>query len=188
MKSHKTVKFSFWILSIVFLAGATQAQTSAIGVIDIQTVLKSSAAARSIRPQMDQLKQKYEKKFRKAETKLRRLKQDLRRERAVLPEGYPERFKAFQRRVREKQREIQTVNRLIDRAFANSMRKVNQALRDITMEVAQERLLQFVLPKRSLIFYDKQFDITKIVSERLNKRLSKVLVVMPKIRQKPAKK
>ena len=188
MKSYKTFNFSFLILSIVFFAGSAQSQSSVIGVIDIQTVLKSSAAARSIRPQMDQLKQKYQKRFRKAETKLRKLKQDLQRERAVLPEGYPERLKAFQRRVRETQREIQTVNRMIDRAFANSMRKVNQALRDITMEVAQEKLLQFVLPKRSLIFYDKQFDITKIVSERLNKRLPNVLVVMPKIRQKPTKK
>ena len=55
------------------------------------------------------------------------------------------------------------------------------------MEVAQERLLQFVLPKRGLIFYDKQFDITKVVSERLNKRLPNVLVIIPKIRQIPAK-
>ena len=188
MKSYKTFNLSFLILSIVFLAGSAQSQSSAIGVIDIQTVLKSSAAARSIRPQMDLLKKKYHKKFRKAETNLRKFKQDLQRERAVLPEGYPERLKAFKRRVRETQREIQTVNRMIDRAFANSMRKVNQALRDITMEVAQERLLQFVLPKRSLIFYDKQFDITKIVSKRLNKRLPNVLVIMPKIRQKPAKK
>ena len=77
---------------------------------------------------------------------------------------------------------------MIDRAFGNSMRQVNQTLRDITMEVAQEKRLQFVVPKRGLIFYDKQFDITKIVSKRLNKRLPNVLVIMPKIRQMPAKK
>ncbi|MFL2668974.1 MAG: OmpH family outer membrane protein, partial [Alphaproteobacteria bacterium] len=144
-------------------------------------------AARSIRPQMDQLKQKYQKKFRKAEANLRKLKQDLQRERAILPEGYAERLKAFQLRVRKTEREIQTVNRMIDRAFGNSMQKINQTLRDITMEVAQERLLQFVIPKRGLIFYDKQFDITKAVSERLNKRLPNVVVTMPKLRQIPAK-
>ncbi len=188
MNFQTTYNFSIFILSMVFLVSTAESKSISIGVIDIQAVLKSSVAARSIRPQMDQLKRKYQKKFRKAEGNLRKLKQDLQRERAVLPEGYPERLKAFQRRVRETQREIQTVNRMIDRAFANSMRKVNQALRDITMEVAQEKLLQFVLPKRSLIFYDKQFDITKIVSERLNKRLPNVLVIMPKIRQKPAKK
>ena len=187
MKIYTTFKFSILISSMVFLVSAAQSQSSSIGVIDIQAVLKSSVAARSIRPQMDQLKQKYQKKFRKAEANLRKLKQDLQRERALLPEGYPERLKAFQLRVRKTQREIQTVNRMIDRAFGNSMRKVNQTLRDITMEVAQERLLQFVIPKRGLIFYDKQFDITKVVSERLNKRLPNVLVIMPKIRQIPAK-
>lgn len=187
MKNYNTLSFSFFILITAILASNAHSQSSSIGVIDIQGVLKSSVAARSIRPQINQLKQKYQKKFRKAEGILRKLKQDLQRERAVLPEGYPERLKAFQRRVRETQREIQTVNRMVDRAFANSMRQVNQTLRDITMEVAKERLLQFVVPKRGLIFYDKQFDITKVVSKRLNKRLPKVQVIMPKIRQMPAR-
>ena len=188
MNFHTTYNFSVFILSLVFLVSTAESKSISIGVIDIQAVLKSSVAARSIRPQMDQLKQKYQKQFRKAERSLRKLKQDLQRERVILPEGYPERLKAFERKVRETQREIQTVNRMIDRAFGNSMRQVNQTLRDITIEGAQEKRLQFVVPKRGLIFYDKQFDITKIVSKRLNKRLPNVLVIMPKIRQMPAKK
>lgn len=184
MKFFTTFSCSILILNSVFLGSAAQSQSSSIGVIDIQGVLKSSVAARSIRPQMLQLKKKYQKKFKKTKGILRKLKQDLQRERTVLPEGYPERIKAFQYRVRETQREIQTINRMIDRAFGNSMIQVNRTLRDITMEVAQERQLQFVFPKRVLIFYDKQFDITKIVSERLNKRLPNIQVIMPKIRPK----
>ena len=188
MRNYTTFILSILIFSPVFLVSPAQSQSLSIGVIDIQGVLKSSVAARSIRPQIDQLKQKYQKKFRKSEADLRKLKQDLQRERVLLPEGYQERLKAFQRRVIKTQREIQRVNRMIDRAFGNSMRQVNKTLRDITMEVAQERLLKFVVPKRGLIFYDKQFDITEIVSKRLNKRLPNVLVIMPKIRQNPARK
>ena len=188
MKSFTTFGVGLLILITVVPSNKVQSQSSSIGVLDIQSVLKSSVAARSIRPQMDKLKKQYQKKFKNSETNLRQSKQDLQRERVMLPEGYAKRLKAFERRVRETQREVQTVNRMLDRALANSMRQVHRMLRDITMEVAQERLLQFVVPKSNLVFYDKRFDITKVVSERLNKRLPKVQVVMPKIRRLPAKK
>ena len=105
-----------------------------------------------------------------------------------MPEGYAERRKAFERRVNDTQRQVQGVNRLLDGALANAMRKVHKTLRDITKELAQERSLQFVVPKRVLIFYEKRVDITQEVSRRLNKRLPRVKVVMPKGRPATVKK
>ena len=190
MNSITTLSVSFLLVYGVFLfeSNTARSQSSSIGVIDVQKVLRSSVAARSIRPQMEKLKADYQKRFKKSEAGLLKAKQDLERERAILPEGYAERRKAFERRVNDTQRQVQGVNRLLDGALANAMRKVHKTLRDITKELAQERSLQFVVPKRVLIFYEKRVDITQEVSRRLNKRLPRVKVVMPKGRPATVKK
>lgn len=172
----------------IFEAERAQSQTSSIGVIDVQKVLRSSVAARSIRPQMEKLKANYQRRFKQSEADLLKAKQDLERERAILPEGFAERRKAFEQRVSATQRQVQAVNRMLDRALANAMRQVHKTLRDITQKLAKERSLQLVMPKRGLIFYDKRFDITQEVARRLNKRLPRVEVVMPKPRPAAVKK
>ncbi len=190
MKFTVSLSISFFIAFSVFAftPETARAQSSSIGVIDIQKVLRSSVAARSIRPQMEKLKADFQKRFKKSEAELLKAKQDLERERAILPEGYAERRKAFERRVSDTQRQVQTVNRMMDRALANAMRQVHKNLRAITQELAKERSLQFVVPKRVMIFHEKRFDITQEVSRRLNKKLPKVKVVMPKDRPAPVKK
>ncbi|MBK18957.1 MAG: hypothetical protein CMM52_08995 [Rhodospirillaceae bacterium] len=190
MKFLRSLCLITFFAMLVNFAGSFEAfsQTSAIGVIDVQEVLRSSDAALSIRPQMEKLKRDYQKRFKESEAELLKAKQDLERERAILPEGYTERRKAFERRVSDTQREVQAVNRMLDRALANAMRQVHTTLRDITKKLAEERSLQFVFPKRVLIFYENKYDITQEVSERLNKRLPDVSVVLPKRKPVPTKK
>ena len=190
MKLAVSLGLSFLITFSVFIFDSEEArsQNSLVGVIDIQKVLRSSVAARSIRPQMEKLKAKFQQRLKKTEAELLIAKQDLERERAILPEGFLERRKAFERRVSDTQRQVQTVNRKLDRALANSMRQVHKNLREITKDLAKERSLHFVVPKRVMIFYEKRFDITQEVSRRLNKKLPKVKVVMPKRKRSPVKK
>jgi outer membrane protein len=183
-----SISFLFTFSVFIFDADKALSQSSSIGVIDIQKVLRSSVAARSIRPQMEKLKADFQKRFKTSEAELLKAKQDLERERAILPEGFAERRKAFERRVSDTQRQVQTVNRMLDRSLANAMRQVHKNLREITKDLAKERSLQFVVPKRVMIFYEKRFDITQEVSRRLNKRLPKVRVVLPKSKTSPVKK
>jgi outer membrane protein len=190
MRLAVSLSVSFLITFGVFVFDSEEArsQSSSIGVIDIQKVLRSSIAARSIRPQMEKLKANFQQRFKNSEAELLKAKQDLERERAILPEGFGERRKAFEGRVSDTQRQVQTVNRKLDRALANAMRQVHKNLREITKDLAKERSLQFVVPKRVMIFYEKRFDITQEVSRRLNKKLPKVKVVMPKTKRSLVKK
>ena len=183
-------KFCFFICILAVFGFFTHlsSQASQIGVIDTQKVIKSSTAARSIRPQMEELKKVYRTKFKNTEVLLHKTKKELQKQRTIMPEGYSKKLKAFQNRVRETQRQVQNVNRMFDRALANSMRKVHRTLNTITMEVAQEKALKYVFPKRVVIFYEETSDITKEVLRRLNKRLPKVKVIMPKIRPTSEKK
>tara|TARA_B100000700_G_scaffold326265_1_gene437272 strand:- start:615 stop:1181 length:567 start_codon:yes stop_codon:yes gene_type:complete len=179
----KTILGSWLVFSCISFSPLV-AQTIPIGVIDIQKVIKNSAAALSIRPQMEKLKKVYRAKFKKSELNLQKQKRELQEQRAIMPEGYSKRIKTFQKKVRNTQRELQIVNRMFDRALANSMREVHRTMNGITMQIAQEKSLKFVIPKRLVIFYEETSDITKEVTKRLNKRLPKVKVVIPKLKIK----
>ena len=176
------------ILAISSCFTDLSSEASPIGVLDTQKVIKSSLAARSIRPQMEKLKKVYRTKFKKTERLLQKTKKELQKQRAIMPDDYSEKLKKFRKRVRETQRQVQNVNRMFDRALANSMRKVHKTLNNITMEVAQEKQLKFVFPKRVVMFFEETSDITKEVLKRLNERLPKVTVIMPKIRPISEKK
>ncbi|MBS40379.1 MAG: hypothetical protein CMM83_01425 [Rhodospirillales bacterium] len=180
MKKILIMILGSWLVLSCIPLGPLFAQTIPIGVIDIQRVIKNSAAARSIRPQMEKLKKVYRTKFKKSELNLQNQKRELQKQRAIMPEGYSKKLKTFQKKVRDTQREVQIVNRMFDRALANSMREVHRTMNGITMEIAQEKSLKFVIPKRLVIFYEETSDITEEVTKRLNKRLPKVKVVMPK--------
>lgn len=184
--------FKFW-LSISILAvfssfSYSSPQATPVGVIDTQKVIKGSTAARSIRPQMEKLKKVYRTKFKKTEESLQKTKKELQKQRAIMPDGYSKKLKAFQNRMRTTQRQVQNVNRMFDRALANSMRRVHKTLNNITMEVALEKKLKFVFPKRVVIYNEEKSDITMEVLRRLNKRLPQVKVIMPKFRLNSEKK
>tara|TARA_Y100000588_G_scaffold6653_1_gene7947 strand:+ start:130 stop:696 length:567 start_codon:yes stop_codon:yes gene_type:complete len=185
--THKFCCF-ICILAVYSYFTHLSSEASPIGVIDTQKVIKSSTAARSIRPQMEKLKKVYRTKFKKTEGLLQKTKKELQKQRTIMPDDYSEKLKEFQNRVRETQRQVQNVNRMFDRALANSMRRVHKTLNNITMEVAQEKELKFVFPKRVVIFFEESSDITMEVLRRLNKRLPKVKVIMPKIRPTSEKK
>jgi Skp family chaperone for outer membrane proteins len=150
-------------------------------VVDMQKVLRDAAAIRMIRPQMDKLKETYQKKFKKYEEELKVENLDLQRQRAILsPEAYGERQTTFKKRVNERQREVQTVRRLLDQAGSVALSKVHRAFYEVTAELAKERSLNLVMRKSGLLFVDPEFDISDEVLKRLDRRLPKVLVELPK--------
>ena len=72
MRLAVSLSVSFLITFGVFVFDSEEArsQSSSIGVIDIQKVLRSSVAARSIRPQMEKLKANFQQIFKNSEAEL----------------------------------------------------------------------------------------------------------------------
>lgn len=164
--------------------GVVQAQqkmpTPVIGIIDVQRILEDSAAAKSIRPQMEKLRDDYEKDVKKRENDLRAAEQDLARQRTVLsPEAFNDRRKAFEKQAADAQRAVQTYKRRVDVAFANAMGEVRNALLKIAADMAKERQINVLLPKSFVVLSTKEFDITDEALGRLNKQLASVRVRLP---------
>ena len=163
-----------------------KAQTSspqtvrAIGIIDVQRILRQSAAYKSIRPQMQKLKKDFKEKFRTAEGKLRTANKDLQQDRAILsPEAFAQRQREFRKSVNTLQRSMQGVNRLLEQALSNGVGKIQIQSRDITKEIAEEMNLDLVLSNAAVTFAKQQLDLTDEVLSRLNKRIPSIKIVPP---------
>ena len=120
---------------------------------------------------------------------MRKTKKKLENERSILsPEAYAGKRKDFQRQVTVIQRRVHTLNRALDRALANAMGKIHKSIRKITLELAREKSLKFVVPKRMFIYFDPKLDITSEVMSRLNKEMPSIKLITPSIFTSPAKK
>ena len=175
---------------ILINMGVTRAQTdNRFGIIDVQKVLRMSLAAQKVRPQLEKMKNSFRNKIDTSRDVLRKTKKKLETERSILsPEAYSVKRKDFQRQVTVIQRRVHTLNRALDRALANAMGKIHKSIRKITLELAREKSLKFVVPKRMFIFFDPKLDITSEVMSRLNKEMPSVKLIIPSIFTSPAKK
>ncbi len=169
--------------------GAHPQSVQAIGVIDAQRILRQSKAYKSIRPQMQALKKQYEDKFRAAEGELRTSKRNIDQERAILsPEAFAQRQREFRTRVETVQRDMQGVNRLLDRAMSSGVGKIQLKAQEIIRDLAKEMKLDLILTNIAVAFSKPTFDITDRVLERLNKQLPSVKVEMPQAKPASAPK
>ncbi len=176
------------VLIVLLICGATTAFAQAmpnpsIAVLDIQRILRESLAAKSVRPQADKIRGKYQKEVRNQESQLRKAEQDLARQRAILsPEAYAQKRRKFEERARTAQRSVQGRKRQLDKAFGGAMEKVRGALVKIAAKIASERKINLVLPKSVVLLSLKSLDITDQTLARLNKQLPsvKVTVARPK--------
>ena len=62
------------------------------------------------------------------------------------------------------------------KAYANSIKKVNDMVIAIVNEIAEDKKLQLVLPSSQVLFFDESIDITNQVIKKLNKKISKMKV------------
>lgn len=160
-----------------------------VAIINLQKVLKESAAARTIRPQMVNLKKTYEAKYKKTEADLRAVSQTLKSARSILsPEVYATRRQEFKNRVTAMQREVQSINRALDRGLAVAMGKIHSAVRKITRDLAGERSLKLILSQRGVMFLDPKLDLTSEVIKRLNEKLPRVKVEISSAKRPASKK
>lgn len=148
-----------------------------IGIIDVQRLLSDSAAAKSIRPQIQRLRSDFQKEVRGRESVLRKAEQDLVGQRAILaPEAFAQRRRQFEERARKAQQEVQTRKRAIDRALATALNKIRVAFLKIARDVATENKINIVLAKSAVLMSQNNLEITTETMKRLNKTLPKVQV------------
>jgi Skp family chaperone for outer membrane proteins len=179
-----TMRFLAVVAAVVFLACAAVPASAqglpGVAVVDIQRVLRESAASKSIQGQIEKQRAAYQQEITKQENELRTAEQELNRQRTLVsPEAFNERRRQFEQRVGNLQRDVQNRKRELDKSFSTAMRTVENSLRQIIEQLVTERKLTLVLIKTQTVFSAPELELTDEVMKRLNAKLPSVKVPPP---------
>ena len=149
-------------------------------VLDVQKILRSAKAVKSIRDQITAYGTAFEKEIEKEREKLRKGNQELARQRTILaPEAFAEKRREFEQQVVEVQRMVQKRQRDLDKSRTVAMAKVNKSYIDIVKKLANEQELFMIIRKGQTAFANPSLDVTKEVLDLLNKKQPTVKVEKP---------
>ena len=180
------LRYGFVVLAFGLIAiaapGLVRAQPGeiAIMVVDFQSVVRNSDAARSIHDQIDRLRQGYQEEFGQIEEELRALEAQLTEDRARLTaEQFAQRRRSFEQRVTDAQREAQTRRANLDEAFNAAMDEVRTTLLEVIADLARNEQVDIVLSRSQVVLVDSALEFSDEALAELNARLPSVTVQAP---------
>ena len=143
-----------------------------LAIIDIQKVLRESTAVRALSRKIGEQKAQHQQELREQERALRDADQELARQRSILsPEAYAKKRGELEQRVATQQREARNRKRGMDKVFTQGMIKVRTELVRVAKEIAEERGLDLILSKATVVLVKAKFELTQEAVRRLNARL-----------------
>lgn len=146
-----------------------------IAIIDVQKVLRDSEAVKALTGEIEQRRTQYQAELRKKEEQLRNADQELARQRTILSaDVFAQKRNQLEEQVAAFQREAQERKRGLDQTFGRGMTQVQRQLSDIANEIAEERSIDLILSRVTVVMVRPQFDITDEALARLNARLPEV--------------
>lgn len=152
-----------------------------IAVVDVQKIMQDSEAAKGVQTVIEGRRDEYQKEITGLEEKLRSAEQELRKQQTVLsPDALANKRKGFEKQVADVQRTVQARKRALDAGLSEAMGAVQKAMLDIIADVSREKGANVVLARHQFVIIDTKLDVTDTVMQRLNARLPKVIVNIPK--------
>jgi len=146
-----------------------------IGVVDLQAVLRGSAAVRSLTARIDIQRQTARSSMQDREAALRSADLDLAQRRySLLAEDYAKEREELEAEGVDLQRQVQEQRRQLDQMFSQGMAQVQQILLQIAQDIASENNLDLLFSKTAVIVVRPEFDFTDEALNRLNERLTEV--------------
>jgi outer membrane protein len=151
-----------------------------VAVIDYQRILHDSAAARSIREQIEARRKAYQDEINKQEQRLHEADKEVAKQRSLLTaEAFAEKRRQYEQDVAEVQKMVQERRRDLDSVSAAALNEVKKALIEVVTGLAEERGFNVVLPSSNVLFFARKIDLTDEVLSQLDARLPEVRV--PKV-------
>ena len=174
------------LLGATFTASSVSAQdgtvpAAKIAFVDIQRIMRDSAASAHLRSQVDIYRSNSQAELDKQEKALRDAEEELKRQRSILaPEAFEERRKEFAEQVGEIQRSVQTKNRNLETAISKATAEIRQALLPILATLREEKGATILLDRSTIVNSEKGLEFTAEALVRLNDELPKITVDLPK--------
>lgn len=146
-------------------------------VVDVQSLLQNSKAAKMVRQQIEQKRNEYAKEISHQEEGLRQERDALQRQQASLSaEAMNQKGREFQQKVNELDRSVQSKRQALEKSNADALEKIQQSMLKIIGEIAKERKANLVFQRSDLVLYDQAFDVTDVVLQKLDEDLPTLTV------------
>ncbi len=175
MNSIKTIALAA-IVSIA-MHGAALAEGTKIAVVNIQSIMKDSTAAKAIRTQLETKQKAYQAEIAKKEEAMQKEEQELSGLRTTLSkEAFEEKVNAFRQKATAMQKDVQGKKATLDAAFEKALNDVQKAVNEIITEQAKEKGFNVAIPSSQLLYAEPGMDITAEVLTKLNAKLPSVTV------------
>ena len=152
-----------------------------IAVIDMIAIRRNAKAFKHIRKQINQYREQLKKNARDEDSELQKANRELARQRAIVTrEAFRDERKKFETRVGKAQKTLQSRLRTLKEAERKAEVKILGILQQSTIDVAQKKKLILILRKRSIVFWVQTLEITKDVIARLDKKMPRLKIAVPK--------
>jgi outer membrane protein len=146
-------------------------------VVDVQSLLQNSKAAKMVRGQIEQKRLEYTKEISHEEEVLRAERDSLQRQQASLaPEALNKKGREFQQKVNDLDRSVQSKRQALEKSNNDALSKIQQAMLKIIADIAKQRKANLVLQRTDLVLFDRAFDVTDEVMQKLDEDLPVVTV------------
>ena len=174
---NKTYK-SLIILIFLLLSLPSNAKSeTTIAILNMEFLMENSLAGKSIKKQLEDLRKKDIKSFKKTETKLKEEEKKLISQKNVLSE---EDFKKNIILFRENLRNFNTLraNKLssLNNKKKSSITTLLKEINPILTEFAKTNDIMIMIDKRNIILSKKELDITKKILEILDNKIKKIVL------------
>ena len=161
-------------LSLCVFSTAARAQVS-IAVVNIESILKESKAAVSVKKQVEKHRKGFLAEVKKAEDKLRADQKAIEKQRAELTkEELLKKAQEFEKQRIEARNSIHARKTKLDKSYTEAMDTLTRSIYEVSQEIADEDGIDLIITRQNIIVGNMSLDITDKVMERMNKKLSKL--------------
>ena len=159
------------------------AKPTVIAVVDLRVIVQNSAAARSVRDQIDKQGQTYQADLARRQSELQKQQQDLQAQQATLsPDAFAVKRRTFEDEVAALQRQTNARKDQLQLAADEAMKTVRTNVDQILQQIKPERGVDLVVFAESVAMGDAQFDLTGELLHRLDAKLPRVAVKFPAVK------
>lgn len=146
-------------------------------VVDVQSLLQDSKAAKMVHSQIEQKRIEYTKEISHEEEVLRTERDTLQRQQASLsPDVLNKKGREFQQKVNDLDRDVQGKRQALEKSNNDALSKIQQAMLKIIADIAKQRKANLVFQRTDLVLFDRTFDVTDEVMQKLDEDLPVVTV------------
>ncbi len=148
------------------------AQNLSVLVVDVQSLLQNSKAAKMVRNQIEQKRDEYSKEISHEEEALRAERDALQRQQASLsPAVLNQRGREFQQKVNNLDLDVQSKRQALEKSNNDALSKIQQAMLRIIADIAKQRRANLVFQRTDMVLFDRSFDVTDEVLQKLDEEL-----------------